>query len=387
MKKKIVILGSTGSIGSTLIKIILKDKNKFDIKLLTAEKNYKKLINQAKLLNVKNIIISNKKVYQNIIKKKNKYNFKIHNDFKKLDKIIKTKIDYSMCSISGLSGLRPTFEIIKHSKTVAIANKESIICGWNLIKKEIKKHKTNFIPVDSEHFSIWFGLNGIEKNKIDKIFLTASGGPLINMPLQKFKNIKISQALNHPNWKMGKKISIDSATMMNKVFEVIEAKNIFNINFNKIKILVHSKSYAHALLKFNNGLIKIIVHDTNMKIPIFNTLYHESFKNIESKKINLDFLNNLNFKKVDLKKFPLVKIIKYLPDKSSLFETVLVSANDELVDLYLRNKIKFIDIHLKLIKFINQKEFTKYKHIEPSNINEIINLSNYVRLKINSLSI
>ena len=387
MKKKIVILGSTGSIGKILVNLISKDKKNFDVKFLSAKKNYKNLLNQAKLLNVKNLIITDKKSYLLLLKLNKNKKINIYNNFDSVKKIITTKVDYCMCAISGLAGLRPTYGMIRYSKTIAIANKESIICGWNLIKKEIKKNKTKFIPVDSEHFSAWFGLNFINKKKISSIYLTASGGPLLNTPLKKFKNIKISQALKHPNWKMGKKISIDSATMMNKVFEVIEAKNIFEIPFNKIKILIHQNSYVHAIIKFNNGLIKIIAHETNMKIPIFNTLYFNSNKITKSSKLNINHLNNLNFKKVDKLRFPLIKILNKLNNESSLFETVLVAANDELVNMYLKGKIKFTDIHKNLFKFLNRKEFNRFKDIQPNKIDEIIELSYYVRSKINSLSV
>ena len=387
MKKKIAILGSTGSIGTTLIDILSKDKKNFEVIFLSAEKNYKKLYKQAKLLNVKNLIITNKKAFFLLLKLNRSKKIKIYNNFESLKKIISFKVDYCMCAISGLSGLRPTYEMVKYSKVLAIANKESIICGWNLIEKEIKKNKTKFIPVDSEHFSIWYGLNNIKNKKINSIYLTASGGPLFNVPLKNFRNIKISQALKHPNWKMGKKISIDSSTMMNKVFEVIEARNIFNIPYKKIKILIHEKSYVHALIKFNNGLIKIIAHDTNMKIPIFNTLYFNSDKKINTSKIDINSLSNLNFRKVDNRRFPLVNLIKKLPNKSSLFETALVSANDELVDMYLKKKIKYTDINKKLFKFLNKKEFIKLRQIQPKIIDEIIELNQYVRLNINPLSV
>jgi len=387
MKKKIAILGSTGSIGKILVNLISKDKKKFNVKFLSAKKNYKNLLNQAKLLNVKNLIITDKKSYLLLLKLNKNKKINIYNNFNSVKKIITTKVDYCMCAISGLAGLQPTYRMIRYSKILAIANKESIICGWNLIQKEIKKNKTKFIPVDSEHFSAWFGLNFINKKKISSIYLTASGGPLLNTPLKKFKNIKISQALKHPNWKMGKKISIDSATMMNKVFEVIEAKNIFQIPFNKIKILIHQNSYVHAIIKLNNGLIKIIAHDTNMKIPIFNTLYFNTNKIIKNSKLNIDLLNNLNFKKVDKFRFPLVKVLNKLNNKSSLFETVLVAANDELVNMYLKGKIKFTDIHKNLFKFLSRKEFKKFKDIQPNKIDEIIELSYYVRSKINPLSV
>ncbi len=387
MRKKIAILGSTGSIGKTLLDIVSKDKKKFEIVLLTANKNYKELQKQAKKFNVKNLIISDQKSFKSFNKINNNKKLKIFNNFQNLNQIFKKKIDYVMSSIIGLDGLYPTFKIIKFTKKIAIANKESLICGWNLINNELKKNKTKFIPVDSEHFSIWFGINNNYKN-VEKIILTASGGPFINLSLSKFKKIKISQALKHPNWKMGKKITIDSATMMNKVYEIIEAKNIFNLNYQQISILTHPSSYIHGIIKYKNGLIKLIAHDTNMRIPIFNTIRSELNKtSTKSKNLDIIKLNSLSFKFVDKRKFPIIKILKLLPEKNSLFETILVSANDELVKLFLNQKIKFTDISRILLKLAKYKNFTKYKRIKPKNIKEILELNNYVRLKINSKSI
>jgi len=386
MKQKIAILGSTGSIGKTLIKILKEDINKFDIVFLTANKNYKTILNQARVLKVKNIIITDKKNYlkSKKINKSNKIN--IYNNYDCIDKILKKKIDYIMSAISGLEGLSPTLKVIKFTKKIAIANKEALICGWNLIKDELSKFNTEFLPVDSEHFSIWYALKN-NRDTIKEVVLTASGGPFYNLPIKKFKNIKINQALKHPNWKMGKKISIDSATMMNKVFEVIEAKNIFDIEYKKLKILNHPRSYVHALVHFNNGMSKIIVHDTNMKIPIFNTLYNNSSKKIISKSLNLNILNDLSLRQVDYNKFPLVNILKTMPNNFSLFETIIVSANDAFVDLFLNNKIKFTDISKKILRFINLKEFIKYKKISPKKIQDITNLDKLVRFKIETKSI
>ena len=387
--KKIAIFGSTGSIGSSLLDIIKKDKKSFDIKLLTANKNYKKLIKQAKFFDVKNVIISDNNSFliaTNLLKNTK---IKVYKNFDSLNKIFnnKKKIDYTMCAISGFQGLKPTLDIIRYTKIIAIANKESIICGWNLIKENLKKYKTNFIPVDSEHFSIWSLINNSKKNNFEKIYLTASGGPFRKFPLKKFKNISIKDALKHPNWSMGKKISIDSATMMNKVFEIIEAKKIFNLKYNQLEILVHPKSYLHAIVKFNNGLSKLLVHDTNMMIPIFNSIYHNSEKQIKSKKLNIDTLNNLCLKKVDNIKFPVIKILKKLVEKDSLFETVIVSANDKLVDLFLNNKIKFIDISIILLKICSLAEFDRFTRITPKNIDEINDLADYVSLKIDTMSV
>ena len=181
---------------------------------------------------------------------------------------------------------------------------------------------------------------------------------------------------------MGKKITIDSATMINKVYEVIEAKNIFNIPYSKIQILIHPKSYIHAILKMSNGLINLIAHDTTMKIPIFNSLFMPESKKIKSEKLNIKKLNLLNLTEIDYKRYPMIRILNLLPSTTSLYETVIVSANDTLVSLFLKNKIKFIDIQKKLFKIIKSQEFLRYKKIHPRNISDIHNLNNYVRLKV-----
>ena len=384
MKKKIAILGSTGSIGKTLIKIINKDKKNFDIILLTAEKNYKEIYEQAKIFNVKNIIITNKKSF-NELKKKKLGKIKIYNNFNSFNNIFKNKIDYAMSAISGIHGLEPTIRIIKHTKKIAIANKEAIICGWHLIKNNLKRYKTKFVPVDSEHFSIFYALQGNRISNIEKIYLTASGGPLNNIPKEKFKNVKISEAIKHPNWKMGKKISVDSATMMNKVFEIIEAKKIFDLNYDKLDILVHPKSYVHAITKFKDGMINIVAHDTNMKIPIFNSLYDNKQKSIHTDQINLNKLNFLDFKKVDTRKFPSIKIIKRLQNKDSLLETIIVLANDELVHLFLLKKVNFTDINKNLLKLINMKEIKDLSLNKPGSVQSIISINKIVRKKIHQI--
>ena len=377
MKKKIAILGSTGSIGKTLIEIIKENKKNFDIVLLTADKNYKEILKQTKHFNVKNLIITNEKSFKELKKKKlGKIN--IFNNYNSFNNIFKKKIDYVMSSISGIDGLEPTLKIIKHTKKIAIANKEAIICGWHLIKKDLRKYKTNFIPVDSEHFSIFYALQGNRILNIEKIYLTASGGPLNNLSKASFKNVKISQAIKHPNWKMGRKISVDSATMMNKVFEIIEAKKIFNLDYDKLDILVHPSSYVHAITKFKDGMIKIVAHDTNMKIPIFNSLYDNQNKNIKTDQINIEKLNFLDFKNVDTNKFPSIKIIKRLQNKETLLETIIVLANDELVNLFLLKKLNFTDINTCLQRLINMKELLNLSQKKPGSITSIISLKELV---------
>jgi len=387
MKKKIVILGSTGSIGKNTIKIIKKDKNSFNIKLLSTNKNISEVIKQAKEFNVKNIIVSD---YKKFIKAKNKYkklNINFYNSFSVIEKLFKkNELFYSMISIVGIDGLNPSLQLIKYSKNIAIVNKESIICGWNLIK-ELNKFKTKFIPIDSEHFSIYSLIKNNNYDEIDKVFITASGGPFLNKSLKKFKNIKKKEALNHPNWKMGKKITIDSSTMMNKVFEVIEAKKLFNLKYRNILILTHPKSYVHAIVKFKNALIKILLHEPDMKIPIYNSLYPVTKNKLKSQNLKLSILNNLELKKINYKKFPLVKILDNLTENNSLYETIVVTVNDFFVLKYLNNEIKYQEMIKLIYKYSNYKEFLKYRKILPKKVTDIYRIRDYVSLKLSSLGI
>jgi 1-deoxy-D-xylulose-5-phosphate reductoisomerase len=380
MKNRIAILGSTGSIGKTVLDLI--DKNNFKIILLSANKNYQKLLKQAKIFNVKNLVICDQESYkESLIYNKDK-TIKIRNNFEQLNKIINKKLDYVMSSISGIDGLNPTFKIIKYTKKIAIANKESLICAWPIIKKELNKNKTDFIPVDSEHFSIWSEINNTDIKNIKKIYLTASGGPLLNYNFNKKKKIPRSLIFNHPTWKMGKKITVDSATMMNKCFEVMEAKNIFDLEYDKIDILTHPDSYVHSIIVYNNGISKLVTHDTTMKIPIFNSIFNNNKLYSPSTMLNLKKLNNLNLKKILSEKFPIIKILKNLPSKHSLFETVIVSVNDFFVDQFLQNKINFQDISILSVKAINDIKFNKFKKTIPKNINDVINLNHDIKYSL-----
>ena len=387
MKKKIAILGSTGSIGKTTLDIISENRKSFKLILISTNKNFKKLFFQVKKFKVKNVIIHDKKTFvdkKNFFIKKKINIFNSVNEFKKFNKI---KINYVMSAITGINGLKPTLEIINIADEIAIANKESIICGWNLISSLLKKHKTKFIPIDSEHFSISKLIKDEKNDNIKKIYITASGGPFLNMKNSKQSKFNPKNAIKHPTWKMGKKISIDSATLINKVFELIEAKKIFNINYSKFKIIIQPTSYVHAIIDFNNGVSKILTHPTSMKIPIYNSLKNDFKENSFSNNLDLSLINNLRFQNIDNKKFPIEKIIRMIPKKDSLFETVLVSANDVLVEMFLEKKINFFDIYKNLIKILSLKEFKKFKRLKPKNLEQISILSRNVRLKTSSLSV
>ena len=387
MKKRIAILGSTGSIGKTTLRIVQKDIKNFEIVLLTTNNNIHELQKQIKIFKPKNVLIHNKKTYLSFISKFKNKKIKVLSNFNELKKNKKKRFDYSMCSISGLEGLKPTLDIIPLSKKIVVANKESIICAWNLIKKSLLKNKTTFIPVDSEHFSIWSLIKNEKNSLIDRVFITASGGPFLKFPKNKFKNISPLQAAKHPNWSMGKKISVDSATMMNKVFEVIETQKIFNLPKNKISILLHEDSYLHAIVKFQNGITKLLIHDTNMEIPIFNTLYNDVNKSLRTKNLDFTKLNNLSLKFLNQSRFPIIKIIKKISNRDSLFETVIVACNDELVNLFLNKKINYIQLQKNLVKLLCSNKFSKYKLKKAKNVKEIEDLNRYVRLKVRNLCI
>jgi 1-deoxy-D-xylulose-5-phosphate reductoisomerase len=292
-----------------------------------------------------------------------------------------------MSAIVGIAGLQPTIESIKISKVVAIANKESIICGWDLISKFIKKYKTTILPVDSEHFSIAELTKNIKDKDIEEIIITASGGPFLRVSKNRLSRITPKEAVRHPNWKMGKKISVDSANLMNKVFEVIEAYKLFNFNKKKYKIIIHPQSYVHSIIRFKNGLVKMIMHNTDMKIPISNTIYGNKNKFLKINKINTNTLNGLTFYNVDVKRFPSIKLINKCLNLGHLAPTIVNASNEVLVKLFLTKKIGFLDIVRNINKIIEDKDFKKYAKRRPKGINDIKIADNWARLKTMSMCV
>ena len=382
IKKKISILGSTGSIGLSALKIINKKKSLFKINILSANKNYKLICKQIKMYKPKVFIVNNFNVFTKIHKKFNKKNILILNklDYKD-NKILNS--DISIAAIPGIAGLRPTIEIIKKSKKILIANKESIICGWDLIRQAAKKNKTKIIPVDSEHFSIMKLLEFEKLKKIKKIYITASGGPFLNYKAKQLKYVNASDAVKHPKWKMGKKISIDSATLMNKMFELIEAQKLFSINKKKIEIVIHPESLVHAIIELNNGLYKFIYHETTMLIPLANAIFDDDIKIKDFLKTKLynqksNFLKNLNFFKVDVKKFPIFRLKNKINEYYSS-PIIINAANEILVDQFLKKKIEFNSFYKHLLKVLNDSNYKKNAIKVPKSINQILQIDEWAR--------
>ena len=379
MRKKICILGSTGSIGVSTLEIISKDKKNFDVILLSGNSNFKLLISQALKFKPKYIYTNNFSSTKKIkyFCKKNK--IIIISDLNKLKKI---KFDITISAISGIAGLLPTLNIIKFSKKILIANKESIICGWKFINKELKKYNCSFTPIDSEHFSISKLIQNKNKNLIKNIYLTASGGPFFNKKLN-LNKVTPTQAVKHPNWKMGKKISVDSANLMNKILEIIEASLIFNLPLNKFKIIIHPQSLIHAIIEFRNGLSTMLYHNNDMKIPIANSLYDNFYINKES--INkFCFEKKLSFIAPNIKKLPSIKILGLTKTLNETGFILINALNEILVEKFLNNKILFTDIVYKLLGILKSKLVKNYlKNYRIRHINDVFKTYNFSRSLIN----
>jgi len=378
MKKTISILGSTGSIGLSTLSIVSAKKNFFQINFLSANKNYSLICKQIIKYKPKFFIVKNKLIYNKVKKKFAKNKTKILNDLN--IKVLK-KSDITVSAIPGISGLEPTINAIKLSKKILLANKESIICGWGLLKKEALKSNTKIIPVDSEHYSILKLLEKEKLSEIKKIYITASGGPFLNFKSKQFNKIKPKDAFKHPKWKMGKKISIDSSTLMNKMLELVEAQKLFDLPNEKLDILIHPESLVHAIVELKNGLKKFIYHDTSMIIPIANAIFEKNFnidKIFKIKRKRFKKIENLSFENVNIKTFPVIMLktkINQFPSSAIIFN----AANEILVDLFLQKKMPFLSISKTIMRIQSDSNYKKYAIKKPKNIKEIIKIDEWAR--------
>ena len=382
MKKKITILGSTGSIGLTTLNIISKKKNQFKVNLLAAKNNYKEICKQINKYNPIFFVIANPAIFQKVKKKFKNKKTKILDDYKKIK--IKDKSDVTISAIPGTEGLLPTLSIIKSTKKLLLANKESVICGWELIKNESLKYKVDIVPIDSEHYSILKLIEDYKIDQIKKIYLTASGGPFLNYKLQQFKKIKPKDALKHPKWKMGKKITIDSSTLMNKILELIEAQKLFNIPSKKLDILIHPNSLVHAIVMFNNGLTKMLYHQTTMIIPIVNAIFDGeiNINDFYKPKIKIENdIENIIFRKVDAKIFPIIKLKDRVNEYPST-SIIINSTNEALVDQFLNNNITYNDIIKGIKHVLRDRNYRKYAIKKPKTINQILDIDTWAKKKI-----
>ena len=378
MKKNISILGSTGSVGLNTLKIIDKKKKYFKPFIFSANENFKLISSQISKYKPKYFIINNKFVYQKIKEKFKNSKVKILNNYNKIK--LKSGNGVTVSAIPGIAGLVPVLELIKLSDKVLIANKEAVICGWSLIKKKAKQNGTQLIPIDSEHYSIFKLIENQKLDLIKKIYITASGGPFLNLQPSQLKKVKLNQALNHPTWKMGKKISIDSATLMNKIFEVIEAQKIFNLPFDKIDILIHPNSLVHAILVLKNGLKILMYHDTSMIIPLANAIFDGQIEiNQFYKEKKKSFgTENLIFKNINKRIFPAVRL-KNILGKYPSAPIILNAVNEILVSQFLMKKLDFLSITKFILGILEDRNFKKYAIRNPKTISQIYQIDNWAR--------
>tara|TARA_A100001015_G_scaffold46423_1_gene51198 strand:+ start:3026 stop:4195 length:1170 start_codon:yes stop_codon:yes gene_type:complete len=377
MNKLISILGSTGSVGESTLSIIDLKKNYFRPYIFSANKNYKLICKQIKKYRPKIFVIKNLNTFNKVSKRYKKSKIKFYKDFDSIK--IKSKSDITVSAIPGIAGLYPTLKMTELSKKILLANKESIICGWDLILKKSKKYQTKLVPIDSEHYSILKLLENQKIKSIKKIYLTASGGPFLNFNISRLKKITPAQALRHPKWKMGKKISIDSSTLMNKMLELIEAQKLFNLSTNKVDIIIHPNSLVHAILELKNGIMKLIYHETSMKIPLANAIFNGNLDINQFYKTKNSFrFENLIFKKVDKKIFPIIKL-KNIMTKYPSTPIIVNAANEVLVSHFLSKKIPFLDIYKFILAILKDSNYKKYAIKKPTTIDQINTIDLWAR--------
>ncbi len=383
--KKVAILGSTGSIGTQTLEVISDNKNIFEVELLTAFSNHTLLINQALLHKPKAIIFSDRSKEEVILNSLKNEEIEIYFGEESLNNFLNyCNPDIVLTALVGKSGLMPTINTIKKGIDLALANKETLVVAGSIINKLCKEKKVNIYPVDSEHSAIFQCLVGESRDTIDKIILTASGGPFRNKKLNELKNISKKEALNHPNWEMGEKITIDSSTLMNKGLEVIEAKFLFDIDIQKIKVVVHPQSIIHSMVEFNDGSIKAQLGEPDMKLPIQYALF--SGKRLKNKFTHYDFIKNntLTFEEPCLKTFNNLKLAFDAGKLGGNAPCILNASNEIVVDAFLNEKIRYLDM-TKII----EDSLNKISYIASPNLDQLIETDivtrKYTLDKINKL--
>lgn len=373
MKKKILILGSTGSIGNNTCSVIREFKNDFEIVALSTNSKTDILKKQIEEFNPKTVNISSKEALNNFKNQKNK--IKIH-EGNIAEFVRDTDFDILVNALTGYAGFLPTIEAIKKGKIIALANKETLVVGGDIINELLKKYNSSLIPIDSEHSAIFQILRHFKDAPISKIIITASGGPFLKTPKEELKTVTVEMALKHPTWNMGGKITIDSATMMNKGFEVIEAHHLFNLDYDKIETIIHPQSLIHSMVEFVDGEIYAQIGKNDMRLPIQHALTYPEIRNTPFEKLKLYEHSEINFYKMDFDKFVMLKLAYECGEKGGLYPCVLNAANEVCVYSFLDKKIGFTDIFdivQKICEIYNKKIDI------PLTIENIINTDREVR--------
>ncbi|MDC3086627.1 1-deoxy-D-xylulose-5-phosphate reductoisomerase [Pelagibacteraceae bacterium] len=373
MKKiNLIIYGATGSIGKSVLSIVRSNKEKFNIQGITCNKNYKKLLKIAKEFNVKKLGIN--KLIKNTNKDINKYS--VFDNINSFSKIYDSKTDVIIFAISGLAGLDLFHKLCKSGKKIGMANKECIISLGENLSKQAKKSGCVIVPLDSEHNSIFHLLHN-DHGSFDSITITATGGPFRKLPLKSFNNITIEQALSHPVWKMGKKISIDSATMVNKALEIIEAKYLFNLDDSQIDAVIHPQAIVHAMVNYKNGITTALLNKPDMRIPISSLFFKFNDYSNKSKQLKLLDYSKLEFLPINAKRYPAIILGREVMKIGGLAPNAFNYLNEILVRYFLKGAIKFVDI--TALNEINlEKIFAKNRNIVKPSLEDIKNINNWI---------
>lgn len=344
-KKNIAILGSTGSIGKQALEVADQHRDIFKITAITANTNDQLLIEQAVKYLPGHVVIANKEKYERVKSALSHHPVKVHCGFKGIVDIVKfDELDMVLSALVGYSGLIPTVEAIRCGKDIALANKETLVVAGDLITELAKKHKVSIYPVDSEHSAIFQCITGEENNPIEKIYLTASGGPFRKKSMKELKNVTVDQALDHPNWCMGNKITIDSATLMNKGFEAIEAKWLFDLKIPQIDVIIHPQSIIHSIVQFEDGSMKAQMGIPDMRIPIQYALAYPERLKSDYPRFNFPDYPRLTFEEPDFERFRCLKLAYEAMELAGNIPCALNAANEIAVEAFLCGLIGFMKI-------------------------------------------
>lgn len=343
--KQVAILGSTGSIGCQALEVIASCNNDYTVYALTAHNNVLRLIEQARKFMPEVVVIANKEHYTTLKSALLDLPIKVYAGAEAINQVVLTDtIDIVIASMVGFAGLSPTIEAIKAGKTIALANKETLVVAGELITSLIQEHKTPLLPIDSEHSAIFQCLSGENMSQVDRLILTASGGPFRSYSYEQLKYVTKSEALRHPNWEMGAKITIDSATMMNKGFEVIEAKWLFGIPASKIDVVVHPQSIIHSMVEFCDGAIKAQLGTPDMRLPIQYALSYPDRVAKSYSRLDFDLIKSLTFEKPDTTRFRNLSLAYRALEQGGSVPCVLNAANEVCVAAFLENRVGFIEM-------------------------------------------
>ena len=365
MKKRIAILGSTGSIGSQTLAVVREHPDLFSVELLTANNSVELLEQQAREFNVPNVVICNPEKFGLLSRGLSGTGTKVHSGMDAVcDLVTAPEVDIVVASMVGFSGLRPTLAAIGAGKPIALANKETLVAAGSIVMGAAAKNGVDILPVDSEHSAIFQCLLGAGPNKLEKIHLTASGGPFRTWPKEEIAKATRDMALKHPNWNMGAKITIDSATMMNKGFEVIEAKWLFDTDASKINVLVHPESIIHSMVEFADGAVIAQMGWPDMREPIQLALSYPERLTLSNRKLDFPELGKMTFHRPDLDKFPCLSLAFEAIGKGGNVPAALNAANEAAVAAFLRDKIGFYDISGIVSDCIASVEFIAEPTIE-----------------------